>query len=77
MAEPPKLKGPHAPVTVRRPLTTMHMFLVTLRRLSGVLGEPQIIHDFRAGSHYRVIAEYNIYSNIYTRVKRSGSLTIT
>ena len=27
-----------------------------LRRLSGVLGEPRIIHDFRAGSHYRVIA---------------------
>ena len=27
-----------------------------LRSLSGVLGEPQIIHDFRAGSHYRVIA---------------------
>ena len=27
-----------------------------LRRLSGVLGEPRIIHDFRAGSRYRVIA---------------------
>ena len=27
-----------------------------LRRLSGVLEEPRIIHDFRAGSHYRVIA---------------------
>ena len=27
-----------------------------LRRLSGVLGESGIIHDFRAGSHYRVIA---------------------
>ena len=27
-----------------------------LRRLSGVHEEPRIIHDFRAGSHYRVIA---------------------
>ena len=29
MAEPPILQDPHAPVTVQRPLTTMHMFLVT------------------------------------------------
>ena len=27
-----------------------------LTSLSGVLGEPRIIHDFRAGSYYRVIA---------------------
>ena len=29
VAEPPKLLGPHAPVTVQRPLITMHMFQVT------------------------------------------------
>ena len=29
VVEPPKLLGPHAPVTVQRPLTTMHMFQVT------------------------------------------------
>ena len=77
MAEPPKLLGPHAPVTIQRPLTSMHMLPDNLRRLSGVLEEPRIIHDFRAGSHYKVIAEYNIYSNIYTRVKHSGSFTVT
>ena len=27
--EPPKLQGPHAPVTIQRPLTTMHRFLIT------------------------------------------------
>ena len=29
VAEPPKLKDPHTFVTVQRPLTTIHMFLVT------------------------------------------------
>ena len=29
VAEPPKLQGPHAPVTVQRPLTSMHAFPIT------------------------------------------------
>ena len=36
-----------------------------LRILLGVLGEPQIIHDFRAGSHYRVIAVLQQFIRIY------------
>ena len=37
-----------------------------LRRLSGVLGEPRIIHDFLAGSHYRVIAVLQQFIQIDT-----------
>ena len=37
-----------------------------LRSLSGVLGEPQIIHDFQAGSHYRVIAALQQFIQIDT-----------
>ena len=37
-----------------------------LKRLSGVLGEPQIIHDFRAGSHYRVIVALQQFIQIDT-----------
>ena len=42
VAEPPKTSDDYAYVPEN------------LRSMSGVLGEPRIIHDFRAGSHYRV-----------------------
>ena len=56
VAEPPKLLRPTC--TCHCPLTSddYAYALDNLRRLSGVLGEPRIIHDFRARSHYRVIA---------------------
>ena len=37
-----------------------------LRSLSGVLGEPRIIHDFRAGSRYRVIVVLQQFIQIDT-----------
>ena len=37
-----------------------------LRSLSGVLEETQIIHDFWAGSHYRVIAVLQQFIQIDT-----------
>ena len=37
-----------------------------LRRLSGVLGEPRIIHDFQAGSHYIVIVVLQQFIQIDT-----------
>ena len=48
-----------------------------LKRLSGVLGEPRIIHDFRAGSRYRVIAVLQHLFKYQYQSKNSGSLTIT
>jgi len=45
-----------------------------LRRLSGVLREPRIIHDFRAGSHYRVIVVLQQFIQIYIRVKVAEDL---
>ena len=73
VAEPPKLQDPHALVTVQRPQTAMHMFLVTLEdyRVSSANPESSTISE---QDHITESMQYyNIYSNISIRVKQRKS----
>ena len=66
MAEPPKLLGPHAPVTVQRPLTTMHMFPITLEDYRVSLENPESSTISEQDPITESLQYYNLFIQIYT-----------
>ena len=69
---PMMVKTPYELLNRRKP--NIAYFSINLKRLSGVLREPRIIHDFRAGSRYRVIAVLQHLFKYLYRVKTAEVL---
>ena len=78
VAEPPKKSGPCTSIIVSIDLSQRTQVLNNLTGLSGVLGKPESSTNlFRTGSQSQTLQITIVYSNIYIRVKYSGSLKIT